>query len=190
MQKMVTGNNARERVKLSVGGLSVGIFLGIIYFLLLVAAPRFFISNVLGQSISGFGLSSDLFSLFKSDFFLGVVIVLIVVEIAHRAVRKPMTLKGPQKVALGTVNGIIYYLVLGGGAVFVSASFAPISLTVSITLVIMLALLELSAVLKISQGIIEFREGRNMKVKSKGAPARDIMSNVAQVVQRGVGSSD
>lgn len=113
---------------------------------------------------NGLTLSSNILSFVGGDLFLGLVVLLVVVRVAHSTIRKPLTVRGPLKAALGALTGVFYYLILAGGTVSVLIGFSPTSVTgtvaLSITLLVTLVFLELSCAMKIIQGVMEYREGR------------------------------
>lgn len=115
-----------------------------------------------------------------------VIVALLIVKIAHRAVKQPLTIKGPLKIVLGIVRGIFYYLILEGVFILVSAIFGSFSLTVSIMLLVTLILFELSVIMKILQEIFEFRDGRKMKrTPIAVATPQAGTTNLAAFVQEG-----
>jgi hypothetical protein len=153
------------RWKISVAGLVIGIILGIIYFVIADAA-RFalgLLHSFTQSSSNGLAISSDLFDFVNGDLYLILVGALIIVKITHRTIKAPLTVRGPLKMVLGALTGMFYYLILAGGVLDFTVSLktpAAGSFALSITLLITLALLEISAALKILQGFFEFRDGR------------------------------
>ena len=151
--------------KISAGGLVVGIFLGLIY-AALATGSRIALGylNSLTQSSSyGITITSGLFDFVNSSLFLILVGALIIVKIAHRTVKAPLTVRGSLKVALGGITGIFYYMTLTGGILAFTVGLqttATGSFELAITLLITLGLLELSAAMKVLQGVFEFRDGR------------------------------
>jgi hypothetical protein len=156
----MTGARTGRSFKLSAGGLILGVFLGILYLGFLVVLPRVALSFL---SRTNLNLSSDSFSLVNSETYLVLIIALVIAEIAQRAVKEPLTVKGLLKIVVGILTGVFYYLVLnGGGVISLLATFSSFSFVVSITLLITLVLLELSVVAKVLQGVFEIFEGRRM----------------------------
>jgi hypothetical protein len=98
-----------------------------------------------------------------------LAVAIVTVKVAHRAIEGPLTARGPLKVALGALHGVYYVFLVGGAILFTVGLKAsgnsavsvttPGSVAVSITLLVTLALLELSSALMILQGVFEFREG-------------------------------
>ena len=167
-----------SRWKISKSGLVIGIILGLFYFAIADAARITvgLVHSVASSSGSGLGLTltSNLFDFVNSEYYLALVVALVVVKIAHRTVKGPLEVRGPLKSALGVLTGVFYYLILAGGVIsFVVGIAKPASgsFAVDITLVITLALLEVSAALKVLQGVVEFRDGRReASGASGGAP--------------------
>ena len=162
---MATPQMTSRGWKISAGGLVVGIFLGLIY-AALATGSRIALGylNSLTQS-SGYGITitSGLFDFINSSLFLVLVGALIIVKIAHRTIKSPLTVRGPLKITLGAVTGVFYYMVLAGGILAFTVGVqktATGSFELAITLLFTLGLLELSAVMKVLQGVFEFRDGR------------------------------
>jgi len=155
----------RPKWKISIWGLIIGILIGL-FWLGLALGARYavgLLENAAKNSGNHFTISSGVLSFISGTFYLVLVISLIVVKIVHRTIREPFTVRGPIKVLLGTLTGIFYYMILGGGNVGASVAIqsqAVGSFAVTITLLITLLLLELSAAMTIVQGILEYREGR------------------------------
>lgn len=172
-----------SRWKISTAGLVIGIILGLFYFAIADAARiGVGLLNSLAQSSGsnvGLSLSSNLFDFVNSGLYLALVAALIIVKIAHRTIKGPLEVRGPLKVALGALTGVFYYFIFAGGVIsFVVGLTTPVSgsLVLDITLIITLALLELSAVFKILQGVFEFRDGRReaRQVPSEVEPAPEV----------------
>ena len=162
---VITSQVAKPGWKISIGGLVIGIFLGLIYFAIAFGSriALGYVKTLTQSSSYGITISSALFDFVSSSLFLVLVGALIVVKIAHRTIKSPLTVRGPLKVALGGITGVFYYLVLTGGILAFTIGLqttATGSFELSITLLITLALLELSALMKVLQGVFEFRDGR------------------------------
>jgi len=156
---------AKPGWKISAGGLVIGILLGLVYAGLAVGSriALGYLNSFTQSSSYAITVTSGLFDFVNSYLFLIMVGALIVVKIAHRTIKSPLTVRGPLKVALGAITGIFYYLILTGGTLAFTVGVqatASGSFELAITLLITLGLLELSAVMKVLQGIFEFRDGR------------------------------
>lgn len=154
--------------------LALGIIGGAILFFI-ADAVRYGISyldRIVNSSPNGIVYSSDVISFIQSNLYFIVVGTLIVVSIVHNTIRKPFTVRGPLKMAYGVLVGLFYYFILAGGVVNVSLGVQkPVAATLllSITLLVTLGLLEASALVRVVQGGVEFREG--MKDASKSLQA-------------------
>jgi hypothetical protein len=151
--------------EISASGLAIGIILGVIYSALAVGSriALSYITSLTQSSSYGIAISSALFDFVNSDLFLILVGALIIVKIAHRTIKSPLTVRGPLKVALGALTGIFYYLILAGGVLAFTIGLnttATGTFEISVTLLVTLGLLELSAAMKILQGVFEYRDGR------------------------------
>jgi len=190
---MATPTPTKPGVQISAGGLIIGILLGAFY-LLLAEGARIALGEV--QTIaqgsgSGATITSNVFSFMTSNYFLPLVVALIVVKIAHRTIKEPHTIKGPLKVVLGALSGVFYYLILGGGMILLTVGLASSytgTISVSITLLVTLLLLEASAGLQALQGIFEYRDAKNahytIPAPTGETPANPRRGNpVAQPVQ-------
>ncbi|GEM_PF-6481865 len=169
------------------GGMVIGVLLGAFY--VLVAFGLRYAVGTLQNSVQGFGsgasVSFNVFSFISGPFFIPLVVVIVAVKVAHRAVKEPHTVKGPLKVVLGALSGGFYYLILGGGTLFLTIAIRGStsgSAVASVSLVITLALLELSAGTKIVQGLLEYREAKTSQAASTPTPTA---AALAQVRQRG-----
>ena len=143
----------------------IGVFLGLIYAALAVGSriALGYLNSFTQSSSYAITVTSGLFDFVNSYLFLIMVGALIVVKIAHRTIKSPLTVRGPLKVALGAITGIFYYLILTGGILAFTVGVqttASGSFELAITLLITLGLLELSALMKVLQGVFEFRDGR------------------------------
>lgn len=155
----------RERWEVSTWGLVWGIVVGILYLALAYGAKYALgeLQRVAAGSGVGVTVTSNVFSFMAGPYFFPLVVALVAVNIAHGAIRRPLVVRGPLTSALGVLTGVFYYLIFGGGVVLLSValrtSFAG-SFSTSITLLVTLALLEVSAGLRVVQGVFEFREAR------------------------------
>lgn len=143
-------------MKLSVGGTIGGILLAalMIFFLVYVPSLAASLTKSFGASVSG-----TLTTVFQGGQAVVLACALAFLVAAHLAIKDAPKVKGTLKILQGALAAIYYYLILGGGTVVISAAFSNIELDLTITLLITLALLELSALMKILQGLFEFREG-------------------------------
>jgi len=160
-----TSTHSESRWKISISGLILGIFIGLLWLALALGARYAvdFLENTAKTSGSHITISSGVLTFVGGTFYLVLVISLVAVKIVHRTIREPFTVRGSIKVLLGMLTGIFYYMILGGGNVGASVAIqsqAVGSFAVTITLLITLLLLELSAAMTIVQGILEYREGR------------------------------
>jgi hypothetical protein len=165
--------------------LATGVLIGLVY-LAVAAGARFavgFVNSFARSSGYGLTITSNLFDFVNGNLFLVLVVALIVVKIAHRAVKSPVIVKGPLKVALGGLSGVFYYLTLTGGILTFTVGLqkpASGSLVVAISLVITLVLLEVSAIMKMLQGVFEYRDVRREAIvgpaaaRTRGSPALSI----------------
>ncbi|MDG7011292.1 MAG: hypothetical protein JRN57_04140 [Nitrososphaerota archaeon] len=165
-----------SRWKISKTGFVIGLILGFITFLIADAARigAGLVSGFASSSRSGIGLtlSSNLIAFLQGGLYITLVVALIAVKIAHRTVRGPLEVRGPIKVVLGALTGIFYYFILAAGVITFAIGIAkPAAGTFELefTLIILLALLEVSAGLKIAQGLVEFRDGRREARELRGA---------------------
>jgi len=174
-QEMVaTPQMTNQGWQISVGGLVVGIILGLIYAALAIGSrvALGYVNSLTQSSSYGITITSGLFDFINSSLFLILVGALIIVKIAHRTIKSPLTVRGPLKIALGAITGVFYYMILTGGILAFTAGIqttATGSFELAITLLITLGLLELSAVMKVLQGVFEFRDGRREAQASLGS---------------------
>ena len=157
--------NPGSKWKISTWGLIGGILIGL-FWLALALGARYavsFLENAAKTSGNHFTVSSGVLSFISGSYYLMLAVSLVIVKILHRAIREPFTIRGPIKIVLGSLTGIFYYLILGGGNVGASVDItnpATGSFAVTVTLLITLLLLELSAAMTIVQGFLEYREGK------------------------------
>jgi hypothetical protein len=165
---MATDLRPKRNVQISAGGTVIGVLLGAFY-ILVALGVRYAVEN-LSSLTQGFGtgatVSMNVFSFITGDFFIPLVVAIVLVKVAHRAVKEPHTVKGPLKVVLGALSGTFYYLILGGGVLLLTIGVTGSirgSAAASVSLLITLALLELSAGTKIVQGLLEYREAKTQR---------------------------
>ena len=157
--------NPGSKWKISTWGLIGGILIGL-FWLALALGARYavsFLENAAKTSGDHFTVSSGVLSFISGSYYLMLAVSLVIVKIVHRTIREPFTVRGPIKIVLGALTGIFYYMILGGGYVGASVDItspATGSFAVTITLLITLLLLELSAAMTFVQGFLEYREGR------------------------------
>jgi hypothetical protein len=143
-------------LKLSVGGTIVGVVLAAVMIFFLVYVPSLAASLI---KSSGASVSGTLSSIFQGGPAIVLACALAVLVAAQLAIKDAPKVKGILKVLQGAVVAVYYYIILGGGTVVITAIFSNFELDLTVTLLITLALLEISAVMKMLQGIFEFREG-------------------------------
>jgi hypothetical protein len=142
-------------MKIRVGGLIVGIVLAAIGILLLVYLP-----SVANQYIKSLGVDvgGTLTTVFLSPVAIALAIALSVLAVPSRAVRDAPHVTGGAKLLQGITLALYYYVILSGGTISLSVLYSNIDLVLTVTLLITLALLEVSAVLRMLQGLLEMRE--------------------------------
>ena len=156
---------AREGWEIATGRLILGIVTGAFYIAIAYGAKYALgtVQNSLAVSNVGVTVTSNVLSFMAGPFYFPLVVALVVVNIAHNAIKKPHTVKGPLKSVLGVLKMVFYYVILGGGTILfslgLSSSYSG-SLATSITLLVTLILLEVSAGLRVVQGGLEFIEAR------------------------------
>ena len=162
---MTTDLRPKRGVQISAGGLVVGILLAAFY--ILVAFGVQYGVSMFQKLTQGYGSSltvtMNVFSFISGGLFMPLVVAIVAVKTAHRAVKEPHTIKGPLKVVLGALSGSFYYLILGGGALLLTVGMTGSTsgtAAATVTLAVTLALLELSAGMKIVQGVLEYREAK------------------------------
>ena len=173
---MTTELQPRRGIQISTWGIVVGVLLGAFY--LLVAFALRYAVGTFQSYTQGFGSNTsvtfNVFSFISGPIFIPLVVVIVAVKAAHRAVKEPHTVKGPLKVVLGALSGSFYYLILGGGTLLLTVALTGSnsgSAAVNVSLVITLALLELSAGAKIVQGLLEYREAKAGQPSAASVPA-------------------
>ena len=156
-----------SRWKISKGGFVIGLIIGFITFAVAdaVRIGAGLTGGFAASARSGLGLTlaSNLIAFLQGNLYIALVVAIIAVKVAHRTVKGPLEVRGPIKMVLGALTGVFYYLVLAAGVItFTIGISKPVAGTfdVELTLVILLALLEVSAVLKVLQGLVEFRDGK------------------------------
>lgn len=142
-------------MRISIVGLAVGVVLAAIDIFLLVYLP-----SVGSQYVKNFGvdISGTLGTVFLSSTAIALAIAIAILAIPGRAVKDAPKVSGGVKVMQGIVLALYYYVILNGGTVSLSLAYSNVNLIITATLLITLALLELSAVFRILQGLTEMRE--------------------------------
>lgn len=142
-------------MRVSVGGLIIGAVIAAIDIFLLVYLP-----SVANHYIKGFGadIGGSLGSVFLSNIAVALAVALAVLAIPSRAVKDAPKVSGGAKLVQGIVLAVYYYVILNGGTVSLSLLYSNVELLLTATLLISLALLELSAAFRILQGLFEMRE--------------------------------
>jgi hypothetical protein len=142
-------------MKVRVGGLVIGIIFAAIDVILLLYIP-----SVTAQYVKGFGadIGGTLGSVFLSNTAIALVIILAVLAIPIRGIREAPKITGGAKLLQGVVLAAYYYVILNGGTVSISLLYSNIELAITATLLITLALLEISALFRILSGLFEMRE--------------------------------
>ena len=92
---VATPQMTNQRWKISVGGLVVGILLGLIYAALAIGSriALGYLNSLTRSSSYGITITSGLFDFVNSSLFLILVGALIIVKIAHRTVKSPLTIR-------------------------------------------------------------------------------------------------
>ena len=142
-------------MRISIGGLVIGLIIAAIDILLLVYLP-----SVANHYIKGFGadIGGSLGTVFLSSLAVALALALAILAIPSRAVKDAPKISGGAKLLQGVVLAIYYYVILNGGTVSLSLLYSNVNLVITATLLITLALLELSAVFRMLQGAFEMRE--------------------------------
>lgn len=142
-------------MRIRIGGLVVGVVLAAIDIFLLVYLP-----SVGSQYVKNFGadISGTLGTVFLSSTAIALAIAIAILAIPGRAVKDAPRVSGGAKLLQGIVLAVYYYVILNGGTVSLSLAYSNVNLIVTATLLITLALLELSAVFRVLQGLTEMRE--------------------------------
>jgi len=143
-------------MKLSVSGAIVGIILAAVMIFFLVCVPSLAASLIKNSGVS---VSGTLGSIFQGGVAVVLACTLAILVAVLWAIKEAPKVRGILRVLQGAVAGIYYYVILGGGTVVISVIFSNFELDLTVTLLITLALLEISAVMKIVQGLFEFHEG-------------------------------
>jgi len=151
----MVSHEEENEMKISVGGLAVGIIFAAISILLLVYFP-----SVANKYIKGLGadIGGSLSSVFLSTLAIALAVALAVLAIPIRGVKEAPRVTGAVKILQGIVLATYYYVILNGGTVSLSLLYSDVDLVITVTLLITLALLEVSAVLRMLQGLFEVRE--------------------------------
>jgi hypothetical protein len=158
-------------VKVSVAGTVGGVILAAAMIFFLVYVPSLaasFIKN------SGVSVSGTLSSVLQGSLATVLVYALAILVAGNMAIKEAPKVKGILKALQGAVAGAFYYVILGGGTVTMSAAFSDFELDLTVTLLITLALLEISAIMRILQGVSEFREGPKTKEIKPPVPPQTV----------------
>jgi len=139
-----------------VGGTLVGIILAAVMIFFLVYVPSLAASLIKNSGVS---VSGTVGSIFQGGVAVVLACTLAILMAALWAIKEAPKVRGILRVLQGAVAGIYYYVILGGGTIVIAAIFSNFELDLTVTLLITLALLEISAIMKILQGLFEFREG-------------------------------
>jgi hypothetical protein len=142
-------------MKIKIGGLIVGILFAVVDIVLLVYLP-----SVTSQYLKGFGadIGGTLGSVFLSNTAIALAITLAILAIPIRGIKEAPKITGGAKLLQGVVLAAYYYVILNGGTVSISVLYSNIELAITATLLITLALLEVSAIFRILSGLFEMRE--------------------------------
>lgn len=142
-------------MKIKVGGLIIGILFAVIDIIVLVYLP-----SISSSYLKGFGadVGGTLGSVFLSSTAIALAIALAVLAIPIRGIKEAPKITGGAKLLQGIVLAAYYYVILNGGTVSISILYSNIELAITATLLITLALLEVSAVFRILSGLFEMRE--------------------------------
>jgi len=149
-------HEVRSKVlRISVGGLAIGIVIAAVTILFLVYLP-----SVANQFLKNMGvnISGTLGTVFLSTTAIVLAIVLAFLAIPIRGIKEAPKITGSAKLLQGIVLAAYYYVILNGGTVSISLLYSNIDLVITATLLITLALLEVSAVFRMLQGLFESRE--------------------------------
>ena len=143
-------------LRVSIGGLVIGVIFAAITILFLVYLP-----SVGSQFLKSMGvnISGTLGTVFLSTTAIALAIVLAILAIPIRGVKEAPRITGGAKLLQGVTLAAYYYVILNGGTISISLLYSNIDLVITATLLITLALLELSAVFRMLQGLFEMREG-------------------------------
>ena len=143
-------------LRVSIGGLAIGLVLAAVTILFLVYLPS--VGNQFLQGI-GVNISGTLGTVFLSTTAIALAIVLAILAIPIRGIKEAPKITGGAKLLQGVALAAYYYVILNGGTVSISLLYSNIDLVITATLLITLALLEVSAVFRMLQGLFEIREG-------------------------------
>jgi len=142
-------------MKIKVGGMIVGILFAVIYIIFLVYLP-----SIASSYLKGFGadIGGTLGSVFLSNTAVALVVAMAILSIPIRGIKEAPRITGGAKLLQGIVMAAYYYVILNGGNVSISVLYSNIELVITATLLITLALLEVSAILRSLSGLFEMRE--------------------------------
>jgi hypothetical protein len=142
-------------MRVSIVGLLIGIVLAAIDIFLLVYLP-----SLGSQFVKNFGadISGTLGTVFLSSTAIALAIAISILAIPNRAVKDAPKVSGGVKIVQGVLLAVYYYVILNGGTVSLALMYSNVNLIITATLLVTLALLELSAVFRVLQGLTEMRE--------------------------------
>ncbi len=158
----------RQKWRFSAFGLIIGILVGLFWFGLAFVTwlASNYVRMITQASGQGVSLTTNVLPFTSSEFYWVLIVPIIVLKIATWVIKEPLTVKGPVRLVLGTLTGIYTYLILAGGVLTVLAAYEKyVSVDFSVTVLVTLGFLELSALMTVLQGALEFREGRRMKLQ-------------------------
>ena len=142
--------------------------IGAVYLVVLVIGPRYagstfggFASQATGQG-SGVQSASSVADFVFGPGYLAMVLALASVQVALNAAEGP-AMKGALKAVEGSLLGLCFFLLFGGGSVLIRFAAGSVAATLSVALGAALLLLELASASRIMQGMAEYREGRGVE---------------------------
>ena len=96
--------------------------------------------------------------MFLSPIAVALAITLAILAVPIRGVKEAPKVTYAAKLLQGIVFAAYYYVILNGGTVSLSLLYGSIELVITVTLLFTLALLEVSALFRMLQGLFEMRE--------------------------------
>ena len=149
--------------KMKASRIAAGILVSLFLIILLVVTP-ILISSLVQRE--GLGITGAL-SLFETAQTMSLAIIVALSVGASIATRSLPRVSGSLKVIQGAAAALYFYLVLEGGKVSFALALNSFQIEVIATLTLGLLLLELSASLKIIQGLVEiFVDSKTQYTKS------------------------